>query len=404
MSRLPSSLQPAWPLFKRLHRLATLICGFATRPLSRLAKGRSLPRRAFALSADTAAHEPDTVTLHVGDGSERIRRPLPSGDPEGHWRFADARSLDVPPHYVLELTDGAVAGDWGATITAGSTLDMETSEYFGIAGWREHPVFLAPALPSVEHVDGSVVSLTTRGGNRNYYHFLLDVLPRWGVFQECVPGLQPDAIYVPCETPYQEQLLSLLHLDELPIIPVTPARTVRASTLFVPCLQNPLEMAPRWTVSWLRERLPPADVTDKASRLYVTRGNGSNTRRLVQEEQVWPELERRGFVRVDPGTMSVREQIDAFAAADVIVGLHGAAMSNLVFAQPGVRILEVFPANYVKPCFWAIAENVPDAHYEYLVAGPPAPDDRGRSMLGIQQDIDIDVERLYSAIDRLLDG
>lgn len=404
MSRLPSALQPAWPLFKRLHRLTTLICGFATRPLSRLAKGRALPRRAFTLSADTAAHEPGAVTLHVGDVSERINRPLPSGDPEGHWRFADARSLDVPPHFVLELADGAVAGDWGATITAGGTLDMETSEYFGIAGWREHPVFLAAAVPPVERVDGSVVSLTTRGGNRNYYHFLMDVLPRWGVFQECVPGHQPDAVYVPRETPYQEQLLSLLDLDRFPIIPVTPARTVRASTLFVPCLQNPVEMAPSWTVSWLRERLPPKAIADRASRLYVTRGSGRNTRRLVQEELIWPELQKRGFVRVDPGSLSVREQIDTFAAAEVIVGLHGAAMTNVVFAQPGVRILEVFPSNYVKPCFWAIAENIPDAHYEYLVAGRPAPDDRGQSMLGIQDDIDVDVERFCSAVDRLLDA
>ena len=40
--------------------------------------------------------------------------------------------------------------------------------------------------------------------------------------------------------------------------------------------------------------------------------------------------------------MSVRDQIDHFAAADAIVGLHGAGLTNLVFAKPGARVLEIF--------------------------------------------------------------
>lgn len=402
MSRLPSALQPAWPLFKRLHRLATLLTGVVMRQLSRVRPGRALPRRATSTSAETARREPESVILHHGGAGQLIDRAQPEGDPADHWRFGDARRFTIPEHYTLELIDGAVAGDWGATVTANGTLDHETSEYFGVTHWREHPVFLATALPPVEQVDGSVVSLTTRGGNRNYYHFLMDVLPRWGVFQECVPARNPDAVLVPRETAYQEQLLSLIGLDSYRIIPVTPRRTVRATSMFVPCLQNPHEMAPRWTVSWLRERLPAVDVADKPSRIYVTRRGGSNSRILIQEDQVWPMLEAQGFVRIDPGTMSVRDQIDHFAAADVIVGLHGAALTNLVFAKPGVRVLEMFPETYVKPCFWAIVDNIPDSRYHYLVAGPEGSQGRDNQMLGIQADISLDVARVSAAVDRLL--
>lgn len=401
MSRLPSAIQPAWPLLKRVHRLLTRWWGVITRRTSQLSPQSALPRRAVATSRELAASEPDSVTLHPGLPAEEIDRPPPYGDPADHGQFASARRSVVVPHYVLEMRDGAVAGEYGVVISASGTMDHEISEYFGTKGWREHPIFLAPGLPPTERIDGSVVALATRGGNRNYFHFLLDVLPRWGVLEECLPGFKPDAVYVPREARYQEELLSMIGLDDYPIIPVTPARTVRASTLLVPCLTNPSEVAPRWTVEWLREHLPPVHVADKPSRIYVTRRGRRNTRRLVQEDTIWPMLKQRGFERIDPGTLTVQEQIDHFAAAEVIVGLHGAAMTNLLFARPGVRVLEVFAPTFVKTNMWAISQNIPDARYTYLVGGGPRQQSRDRSMTGIQADIDVDPQRFMAAVDRL---
>ena len=115
-------------------------------------------------------------------------------------------------------------------------------------------------------------------------------------------------------------------------------------------------------------------------------------------------LEKQGFVRLDAGALSVRDQIDHFAAADTIVGLHGAALSNLVFAPPGVRVLELFAPNYIKPMFWSIVENIPGSRYNYLVAGGPDQHGRGRPMNGIRSDIDLDVAQVSAALDRLLDS
>lgn len=403
MSRLPSALQPAWPLFKRLHRFATLVIGFAVRKTSGLFGERALPRHATVTSAQTAALEPGSVTIHHSGESEHVRRAMPQGYPAGHFTFAEARDYDVPQRFTLEIVDGIVVGDYGANLTPGRTLDYETSGYFGIKSWREHPIFLRSRLPEIEHVDGAVLSLGTRGGSVNYYHFLLDVLPRWGIFQETMPGRVPDALYVPSATGYQKQLLAMAGLDNLPIIETQKHRALQPDRLLVPCMPNPDEVAPRWMVDWVRQQFPPKDVQDKPRRIYVTRSGGRNTRRLVDEATIWPLLEQQGFVRIDPGTLSVQEQIDYFAAADTIVALHGAALTNLVFAQAGVRILELFAPSYVKMCFWAISENIPDAHYRYLVADDAGAQKAGKPMQGIQTDIDIDAATVMSAVDRLLE-
>ncbi len=402
MTRLPNRLQSAWPLVKRLHRFASLLNGFVARRTSRFRGKRALPRRATQSSLGTAALEPDAVTVHQPGETEHIRRELADGVPAGHWIFEDARSFDVPPRFSLEITNGIVVGDYGANVTPGGTLDYETSEYFGITGWREHPIFLRRRLPPVEHVDGTLVSLATRGGSINYYHYLLDVLPRFGVFEETMPGRRADALYVPQGAQYQRDLLAMVGLGDYPVVETLKHRAVEADRLIVPCLPNPQEVAPRGTVEWLRSRLPALDTADKPKRIYVTRGAARNTRRVVQEDALMPLLEDRGFVRIEPGGMSVREQIDHFAAAEVIVAPHGAALTNLVFARPGVRVLELFPAGFVKACFWAITESIPDARYAYLVSDDGAEHRPGVPMNKIQADIDLDPAEIIEALDRLL--
>ncbi len=402
MTRLPNRLQPFWPLVKRLHRAASLLNGVVVRRTSRLFGVRALPRRGSTTSARTAELEPGAVTLHRVEHGEALRREQAVGDPSGHWVFDARRTFDVPPRFSLEIERGVVVGDYGATVTPGGTLDYETSDYFGVSGWREHPIFLRRRLPPVEHVAGTLVSLATRGGSNNYYHFLLDVLPRFGVFEETMPGRVADALYVPSTTRWQQDLLQLVGLGDHTYVETQKHRAVSADRLVVPSLPNPKEVAPRATVDWLRSRLVAHDTSDKPRRIYVTRGSAPNTRRFVREDALMERLEERGFVRIEPGGMSVRDQIDHYAAAEVVVAPHGAALTNLVFAAPGVRVLEMFPAEYVNQCFWAITQSVPDSKYAYLIAGDVAQHGPGDPMNKIQADIDLDPEAVVAAVDRLI--
>ncbi len=305
--------------------------------------------------------------------------------------------------YALVLDNGVAVGD-NAVITSNGTLDHETSEYFGIKDWREHPIFLRRRLPVIEDVAGDVLVLACRGGSINYYHYLLDVLPRFGIAEQSLPDLKPDALYAPAGTAWQKALLELTGLDAFPVIDARSDGAIRAERLVVPGFSNRLEVSPPDSVDWLRSRLPAKNTDGKPRLLYVTRGTTPNTRRIVQEDALWPLLEERGFFRLNPGGMSVQEQIDHFAAADVIVAPHGAALTNLVFAKPGVRVLEIFTASYVNPCFWAISQCIPDSTYRYLITGDVAKYPRGAAMNSIQSDIDVDPAQVLAAIDDLMEA
>lgn len=403
MARLPTALQPAWPLVKRAHRLSARGIGAVTRRTRPLAGDRAVPAVGSESAEATVSLDAAHVRLHPGGPPEQLRRPMPIGSPADHWVFRHWGDFDVVRRFTLEVLDGTVVGDYAAHVTPAGVLDYESSTYFGISGWREHPVFLRSRLPERERVDGTLVSLATRGSHANYYHFLLDVLPRWGVIEETMPGVRPDRFFVNRTTGYQKQLLSLVGLDDVAVVEPAKHLAVQADRLLVPCIPNPELMAPTWTTSWLKERLPARRTQGLPKRIYITRGSAKNTRRLTNEDAALAALERRGFVRLDPGAVSVQDQIDHFTAAEVIVAPHGAALANLTFCSPGVRVLELFAPKYVNPCYWAIASNIPDVRYRYLVCGQ----DRrkpGSPMNGVLTDITVDLAQLEAMLDDLLAG
>ncbi|MGN6723725.1 MAG: glycosyltransferase family 61 protein [Marmoricola sp.] len=401
MSRLPSQLQPLWPLVKRAHRATTRATGALTRPVARLGGERSVPVTATTSVAETLALEPQTTRIHAGGDAESLRREVPIGSPSNHWIFDWRSTYDVRPRMTLDLDGGMVVGTYAATVTPGGRLDYETSGYFGISSWREHPIYLRPRLPEPESFDGDLVVLAAAGSNANYFHFVTDVLPRWGLLQECLPGFRPDAAYLNSGSRYQRELLAILGLEDLKAIEPANQLAVRAHRLLVPSLPNPDLMAPTWTMNWLKSALPAQNTAGLPRRLYLTRGTAKNTRRLNNEDQHWAVLEKHGFVSFDPGAHTVREQIDHFSAAEAIVAPHGAALTNLAFASPGLRLLELFAPDYVNPCYWTMATQIPDVRYRYLVGSgrPPKPHSE---MTGVLTDIEIPVPALEAALEDLL--
>lgn len=361
-----------------------------------------MPRTASPSSAETARHEPDAVRVHVGGPATHVRRPVPAGRPAGLRFWDEVRDLDVPARFVLEVADGHLVGEYAATVTPGGVLDLQTSPYFGIRGWREHPIYLRPRLPAPQQLAGTTLSLASPASGRNYYHSIMDTLPRWGLLQEAMPGVRPDRIVISHRTRWDQQLVAMLGLDQIELVEPVKHLSLRAERLLVPSLDNQQTLAPPWITSWLRTALPPRDVQGRPRRIYVTRGDVPQTRRLVREAELLPHLERLGFVRFDPGAVSVQEQIDHFAAAEVVVAPHGAGLVNLNFAPEGVRVLELFAPRYLNPGYWSITDNIPDSVYRYLVAEPVEPDRPERRMNRVQNDIDLSPQSVLAAVEELL--
>jgi hypothetical protein len=401
MSRLPPALRPLWPVVKRGHRALTRTVGAVGRRVP-TAPDRALPRRGTVLAAEAAAAEPARVRIRVGSPAFELVRTPAQGTPPGMAFFDEVTDYAVPPRFVLEIDDGRLVGEHAATVTPGGILEWETSHYFGTRTWREHPLYLRPRLPAERRVEGTVLSLVSHGSARNYFHLITDLAPRWGIAQEALPGLEPDHVVVNTDWPAHREILHLLGIDRYPLIQPDRAMNLRADRLLVPGLHGFRGLAPPWVTDWLRDQLPADRTQGRPRRLYVTRGEVPNSRRMVHERGVVEVLEQRGFTRFDPMGWTVQEQIDHFAAAEAVVAPHGAALTNLTFCPPGVRVLEMFAPTYLNPAFWAITANIPDSVYRYLVADPVDLARPERRMNGLMTDIALTPAQVAAAVDALL--
>ncbi|MEN3167897.1 glycosyltransferase family 61 protein [Gluconobacter sp. OJB] len=89
-------------------------------------------------------------------------------------------------------------------------------------------------------------------------------------------------------------------------------------------------------------------------RIYIERGASAN-RHVPNESELADSLEKLGFERVCPETLSLTEQIRLFSEAGMVMGMLGAGMANIAWCQPGTLVYELVPSHHINPCFAAMA-------------------------------------------------
>jgi capsular polysaccharide biosynthesis protein len=208
----------------------------------------------------------------------------------------------------------------------------------------------------------------------------------------------PERWYVSRSLRFQHQLLDLLGISAEQCVDAGEHPHVQADELVVPSLIT--EKHPAWSAAWLRSRLmPDGPPAGARTRITLTRGPSANNRTVRNEAEVQELLSGYGFTAVDPGQLSVTEQIATFAQAELIVGPHGAGLTNIVFASPGARVIELFPAGYMLPDYWWLSTSVPGLDYRYLSAPPERKFGLRNRGAGLVTDIDVNLDHLRMLVE-----
>jgi hypothetical protein len=179
----------------------------------------------------------------------------------------------------------------------------------------------------------------------NYYHWLLEVLPRLLMVVEH----EPDTIVLtPPLATFAEDALDLLGIEYRII-----TRPIRAASLLV--VDAPESGWPHpCEVELVRSAgLRILDATGHepdAKRIYVSRRR--DTRSLADEDVVERRLQEVGFVVFDPRSHPRwADQVALFAGADLVVGPHGAGLSNAAFLPDDAHVIELQPDAYTADMF-----------------------------------------------------
>jgi hypothetical protein len=75
---------------------------------------------------------------------------------------------------------------------------------------------------------------------------------------------------------------------------------------------------------------------------------------------------------------SLREQMDLFGAASLVVGPHGAAFTNIAWTPPGAAVLELFHHAYFPHYFYYLARVLGHDYACWIAPGGSAQNDLSR--------------------------
>jgi capsular polysaccharide biosynthesis protein len=93
---------------------------------------------------------------------------------------------------------------------------------------------------------------------------------------------------------------------------------------------------------WLKEKMLAGKkaIRKKDERLYVSRKNYS-TRNIINEEELYPVLQKYGFDIIYPENLSATEQALLFSKAEIVVGPNGSGLVNVIYSD-SIKVMEIF--------------------------------------------------------------
>lgn len=207
------------------------------------------------------------------------------------------------------------------------------------------------------------------GGARNYYHWIIDHLPRLALFD---PEVDRPLIVNADLAPFQIDSLRHLRLGEDRLLKLVPDDRIEVDDLTVPSLLTKSSLVHPAALVWLRKQfLSDGTAPDAPKRIYVSRREAKH-RLLHDEREVVDVLRRRGVAVVTTEGMPVTRQAALFAAAELIVSVHGAALANLAFVSPGARVVEI-DAEGSRRSFFSVIAAMNGAQYRRVTGRAVSP-------------------------------
>ncbi len=124
--------------------------------------------------------------------------------------------------------------------------------------------------------------------------------------------------------------------------------------------------------------------------IFISRRQAPS-RRLVNEAELLEHLAPLGVEAVVMEHLTFDEQVDLMNEASLIVGPHGAGLTNMIACHPGTRVVEVADLSFPNPNFYALACAL---DHPYSIIGAASIGDGHL----LRRDLVADVPAVYDAV------
>jgi hypothetical protein len=275
--------------------------------------------------------------------------------------------------------EGVIFDAEGAINSPGFLNNMQTLPE-GMVREGGHFAVDAAVLARAPRLEGSWL-VFYNGNLQNYYHWLVEgLLPLHLLRME--QGVADQAVlpaHLPREGGFDHiGLLRLIGQEDLAIRQIA-APYVHLDKV-VHLEQGDIDRFPAFVLRDFQDKVAKRFPTQVGHRIFIQRRALRSVENQAALDAVLTPL---GFKSYRLEEMAAEAQIRLFAGASMVVSPHGAGLSNLVFAPPGCKVIELMPDCEMRPFFWLIGAKL---RHVYGMLPCPSHDGRfnGRLSVDIQ--------------------
>lgn len=354
----------------------------------------------WALKKSDTENSPEYISI---DQELIITRKLPDTLGESiHWKYLQNLEAHLPETFLLKIPNGRALLQ-GFVVNAENELIGDVSKLISrssfVDQFEDHPA-LHTKLPPLEARKGKVVVLSVSFAGTNYYHWMLDLLPRLALIKRGGESMDAIDFFLVNDhaSRFQRESLEQLGIPRKKILEGHWHPHIQATELIVPSFPSDTGHFAQWQIEWLREKFEVQTHERPYRRLYLNRRKVSY-RKVENESDIEQFLEQYGFESIDPGDYSVQEQVRIFSESECLIAPHGAALTNIAFCQAGTKILELLHPRAINLMYWNLSETI-GLHYSYLL-GEDAQADDGIDHYDNFVDMRFSIESLSRMLEKL---
>lgn len=275
-------------------------------------------------------------------------RKLKKFSPIYALKIVDPRNGRLRAHYfeernLFEISNAILEPSQGAIFTENGEFITDSTS------WPNSHFLMSLPTKRRDFTVGETVNQATLLTSTSFYHWLIEDLPQSLWIAKMYPGT-PILVDSYCPQYVKDVAASLQN----PKIYVSGMVKVN-KLLFVnknkdsgwPC---------RYSVATLRnyEEFKLHILRSSGDKIYISRRNSS--RSPSNENQLERALEEIGFQIIFLEQHSLFEQIEIISSARILVGVHGAGLTNMIWMKEESIVIDIVDAQYWTECYHRLAE------------------------------------------------
>ena len=263
-------------------------------------------------------------------------------------------------YYLYSTSDCRIYTDLNENVAViKDNIILEGHSYQQTKGCLEGPysnsVFKNGTPYLKKKIKGTIFNLLQGASGENYFHFLCDILPKIWLLNTKVNINEIDFFLVNKRIKWQTNILNSLGINNNKIISAKNNRHIHAEKVlsvthpwyFSGYIQEQVSNLPSWIIYELRNNFLKKTSPKKNLKIFLDRsGSKFNHLKLINNQDVINFLKTKGYIILKPETLSLKDQVEIFNNANIIIGAHGAALTNIIFCEQKTNIIEIIPSSH----------------------------------------------------------